>query len=152
LGTDSRLNAVFGSNSKDAAEREINFLFGKDSKAVEIPISEHELTNATMGPQKTLAILKPHIVESGKVDEIIEKILCRGFKVTNRDEPTISTELAQELLVDYKDDPTFATRVASITGGPCVALVLKGEGVVKGWKEMIGPSDPEVARAKWPAR
>jgi nucleoside diphosphate kinase len=36
--------------------------------------------------------------------------------------------------------------------GPVLALVLKGEDVVRGWLEMIGPDDPEKAKQESPAR
>jgi nucleoside diphosphate kinase len=38
-----------------------------------------------------------------------------------------------------------------LNSGPIVALVLKGEEVVRGWQEMIGPMDPEEAKVKAPS-
>ena len=36
--------------------------------------------------------------------------------------------------------------------GPVLALVLKGEDVIRGWLEMIGPENPQEAKEQSPSR
>ena len=149
LGTDARLNAVFGSDSEAAAEREIELLFGQESKVFVMPA---ETSTSTSGPQKTLAILKPDLLEAGKVDEIIEKILCKGYQVSAREELLLPKELVTELYSNLSEHEAYNDIVTFMTCGPALCLVIKGEDVVNGWAEMVGPMDPEEAKVKSPSR
>ncbi len=115
FGTDSRLNAVFGSATAAVAEEEIELLFGSESKAQVLPLTESELVGTSSSPQKTVALIKPDLVQSGKVDELIEKILCRGYQISAREEMQLTTEMAQELYDGYKEIPCYQEMVASIT-------------------------------------
>ena len=117
-----------------------------------LPFGEEELSTATTGPQKTMVIIKPDLVQAGKVDEIIEKILCRGYQISAREEMQLTSETASELYANLKEDPNYGELVSFITSGPVLALVIKGEDVVRGWGEMMGDADPEVAKVKGPSR
>ncbi|KAI8823656.1 nucleoside diphosphate kinase [Fimicolochytrium jonesii] len=148
LGTDNRLNAVFGSESLEAAGHEIDLIFGPNTSVLELPMLEIKDTPPPAGAhaEKTLAIIKPDIVDTSKLDAIIERIICRGYQVIKRETINLSADQAADLYSHQKETPYFADTVAFMSSGPVVALVLKGYGVVSGWREMIGPTDPEVAR------
>lgn len=151
LGTDARLNAIFGSATESAAEREIELLLGPESKALVMPLQESQLSGTTAAPLKTVAVIKPDLVQAGKVDQIVEKILCRGYTIVAREEVVLNTETASELYDYWKDEPFFAELVSFMTSGPAVALVIKGEDVIGGWLEMMGNNDPEIAKNEAPS-
>jgi nucleoside diphosphate kinase len=115
LGTDSRLNAIFGSSNSEAAEREIKLLFGANSKAFTLPLEDSELAPTSTAPQKTVALIKPDIVQAGKVEEIIEKIICRGFTISAREEFVLNTDTARELYQQYRDESFFEDTINFIT-------------------------------------
>ncbi len=72
-------------------------------------------TDATSGPQKTLAIIQPDLVQAGKSDEIIEKILCRGFQISAREEFQLTHDAATDLYSIYKGDSNFGDLIAYVT-------------------------------------
>ena len=71
-----------------------------------------DITEAsTSGPQKTLAILQPELVQGGKIEEIVERILCRGYQISAREELQLTHENASNLYSIYKEDPNFQNLV-----------------------------------------
>ena len=87
------INSFHGSDGPVSAAREINFIFGSEHNYTELPLpspSEKGLD------QKTLVILKPDV--SDKLEEVITKILHRGYKVQKREELKLTTEKASEML------------------------------------------------------
>ena len=44
-----------------------------------------------------------------------------------------------------ESNPCF-TQVEHLQQGPCIAIEVRGEGVVQKLRELCGPSDPEIAR------
>ncbi|KAJ3101241.1 Thioredoxin domain-containing protein 3 [Phlyctochytrium bullatum] len=120
---------------------------------VELPFSVEAFSkghSSSLSPQKTLAIIKPNLVD--KVDDIIMRILARGYKVQKREEVILPTEKVQELYsgLQEAEPERFAETVAFLTSGPSICLVLKGEDVIAGWNELIGPEDPEEAKRLYP--
>ncbi|KAI8925457.1 nucleoside diphosphate kinase [Entophlyctis helioformis] len=147
FGTDARLNAVFGSLDVASASREIELIFAESTAPMTLALDEVE--SAPSNVQKTLALIKPDAV--AKTEEIIERILCRGFAIVKREEVTLTTEMVGELhTAAAREDAGFNDVVAHLTSAPVVALVLKGDSVVSGWLEMCGPSDPAVAKETLP--
>ncbi|KNC98195.1 uncharacterized protein SPPG_06597 [Spizellomyces punctatus DAOM BR117] len=149
-GTDNRLNAVYGSETPEAAQNEIELLFGSASAVFEIPLTDRDITPTSGQPEKTLAIIKPDMIDGEKVDAIVERIVCRGYQVLKRENVHLSPDEAAELYSHQKEMPYFNDAVAFMASGPVVALVLKGDDVIRGWREMIGPTDPEIARREMP--
>lgn len=87
-------------------------LFGPESKTF---VLKDAPDVATSGPQKTLAIIQPDLVQAGKAEEIIEKILCRGYLISAREEFQLTHEAATELYRIYKEDPNFNDLIAYVT-------------------------------------
>ncbi|KAI8921365.1 nucleoside diphosphate kinase [Powellomyces hirtus] len=153
VGTDNRLNAVYGSETLEAAGHEIELLFGANASVLELPlpaIVDQPSSALIQPPEKTLAIIKPDMIDPEKVDAIVERIVCRGYQVLKRESVHLSQDEAAELYSHQKEAPYFADAVAFMSSGPVVALVLKGSDVVNGWREMIGPTDPETAKSQFP--
>ncbi|KAJ3107121.1 Thioredoxin domain-containing protein 3 [Phlyctochytrium planicorne] len=154
-GSDNLVNSFHASDSVTSSTRELEFIFGEANapNLTELPFSpqftdgQHK---SSLSPQKTLAIIKPDAVE--KIDEIIQRILNRGFKVQKREEVIIPTEKVQELcsFLAESDPAKFEEAVKFLTSGTSICLVLKGEDVIAAWKEMIGPADPIEAKTTAP--
>ncbi|KAJ3013715.1 Thioredoxin domain-containing protein 3 [Thoreauomyces humboldtii] len=147
LGTDNRLNAVYGSETLEAAQHEIDVLFGPD--VLELPVDE-KVFSSSAPQEKTLAIIKPDMIDAEKVDEIVERIVCRGYQVLKRETVQLTAEEAGDLYSHQKEHAFYQDAVAFMSSGPIVALVLKGSDVIAGWREMIGPLDPVAAKATLP--
>ncbi|KAI8895584.1 nucleoside diphosphate kinase [Globomyces pollinis-pini] len=149
FGTDNRLNAVFGSDSQESATKEIDIFFGPESKVTELPFNEDNYTlKGSPGMQKTLCIIKS---ESDEIRQsIIERIICRGIQVFKREEMHFGRSEVEELYSDLKDTPDFEDIVTFMTKFPMLALVLTGDNVVNDWREIVGDTDPAVAKETLP--
>ena len=72
----------------------------------------------------TCCVIKPHIVQEGL------------------DRPT-----AEEFFEVYKGVlPEFVGMVEHMTTGPCIVLEVRQENAVKSFRELCGPTDPEIAK------
>ncbi|TKS67310.1 Thioredoxin domain-containing protein 3 -like protein [Collichthys lucidus] len=122
------INQLHGSASHEEAEREINFFFPK---------------------QQTLAVIKPDAMEEHR-ERILEEISGSGFSVTQLKEMVLSREMAEEFYKEHREKPFFSQLVEFMCRGPCMMLILTKENAVEEWRAMMGPTDPEQAKATCP--
>ncbi|XP_025103800.1 thioredoxin domain-containing protein 3 homolog isoform X3 [Pomacea canaliculata] len=123
----SSLNQLHGSDSPKSAEKELNFFFPME---------------------QTVAVIKPDAF--GTKDAIIQKIHESGFRIAARKETTITHDIAESFYDSVKDKDYYDSLVDYMTSGPTMFMVLSREGAVEGWRQEIGPTDPEVARREAP--
>ncbi|KAJ3122201.1 Thioredoxin domain-containing protein 3 [Physocladia obscura] len=150
-GQDRLINTFHASDGPVSAARELTFAFGSNITFTTLPYTPPTSSQASSNsglPQKTLAVIKPNAML--KVEEIISKIVARGYSVVKREEILLHTDRAQELSLEYLETPKFEESVTFLTSEPVLLLTLKGENVIEGWLEMLGPSDPEDARKLYP--
>ncbi|KAJ8320307.1 hypothetical protein KUTeg_001894 [Tegillarca granosa] len=124
---DTIINQIHGSDTEEAAKKELDFFF---------PM------------QQTIAAIKPDAY--GTKDEIIEKIHDAGFKIAARKETTLSREVAEEFYSDHKDKEYYNDLVEHMVSGPTLFMVLSREDAVDGWRALIGPTDPDKAKEEKP--
>ena len=87
----------------EEAKREIDLVFGGDSKFLELPIAEDEMSIKTSsGTQKTLGLIKIEDVEIRNA--IIERIISRGIEIHKRDEVRLERNQVRELFPDLNDE------------------------------------------------
>ncbi|XP_051259019.1 thioredoxin domain-containing protein 6 isoform X1 [Dicentrarchus labrax] len=122
------INQLHGSASHEEAEQEINFFFPK---------------------QQTLAVIKPDAMEEHR-EKILEEIRGSGFSVTQLKETVLSREMAEEFYKEHREKPFFGQLVEFMCRGPCMMLILTKENAVEEWRAMMGPTDPDQAKATCP--
>ncbi|XP_029314573.1 thioredoxin domain-containing protein 3 homolog isoform X2 [Cottoperca gobio] len=122
------INQLHGSESHEEAEREISFFFPK---------------------QQTLAVIKPDAMEEHK-EKILEEISGSGFSVTQLKETVLSREMAEEFYREHREKPFFKQLVEFMCQGPCMMLILTKENAVEEWRAIMGPADPDQAKATSP--
>ncbi|KAI9102594.1 nucleoside diphosphate kinase [Phlyctochytrium arcticum] len=150
LGIDNRLNVVYGSQTVESAAKDIETLFGPNSSVLDMHLTERDIVPQSSTTEKTLAIVKPDMIDSEKVEDIVQRIVSRGYQVMKRETVQLSAEEAGELYSHQKERPFYNDAVSFMSSGPIVALVLKGDDVIRGWREMLGPTDPQKARLEYP--
>jgi nucleoside diphosphate kinase len=141
FGTDSRINAVFGADSVDIVNEMKELLFDPKLTTLE-PDSEDK----SFGVQKSLVIIKSDILANGKLDEVLDRIICKGFHVTKREEVSLSREQVRELYPNLADEES----IEFLSSAPVLALLVTGECAITGLLEMIGPIDPLVCKETCP--
>ncbi|XP_077997128.1 thioredoxin domain-containing protein 6-like isoform X3 [Glandiceps talaboti] len=122
------VNTLHGSDSPEEAEKEINYFF---------PL------------QQTLAVIKPDAVEEHK-EAILERIKEAGFNIAVSKETQLTKELAQQLYKEHEGKEFYESLTDHMSSGPSMVMVLSREDAVLGFRDIMGPVDPEVAKEQAP--
>jgi nucleoside-diphosphate kinase len=97
--------------------------------------------------QVTFAILKPDLVERGLADKVITEITQKvKLKIILRNVFTFSRKETEEFYKEHRGKPFFGELVEYMTAGPSIGLVLYGPDAVMGWRELMGPTNPVMAK------
>ena len=137
FGTDGTKNAVHGSDSPETAQKEINFIFGKNNRAKNIP----QLSNCSC------LIIKPHIIAEGNAGKIIDIILSEGFEISSMEMFYLDKTTAEEFFEVYKGVlPEYSAIIDQVTSGPIIAMEIRQDNVVESLRNLVGPHDPEIAK------
>uniref|UniRef100_A0A8B9ZUF3 NME/NM23 family member 8 n=1 Tax=Anas zonorhyncha TaxID=75864 RepID=A0A8B9ZUF3_9AVES len=115
------INQLHGSSSPNDAQKELEFFFPQ----------EH-----------TLALIKPDAAKKHK-DDIMQKVKDAGFTISKIKEKALTREMATQFYKDHEGKPFFEE-------GPSVVMVLTKENAVQEWRQLMGPTDPEVAKESSP--
>lgn len=107
-----------------------------------------------MAIEHTLVLIKPDAVAKRVVGEIVSWIERQAelLEIVELALFQMTPSLAAELYAEHEGKAFFGDLVAHMSSGPIVALVLRGEGAVRRWREAMGPVDsrsilPERRRA-----
>jgi nucleoside-diphosphate kinase len=94
---------------------------------------------------RTLAIVKPDAVGSGKAGKILAHLEAAGFSVKALRMARLTEGQARAFYVVHAERPFYGDLVAFMTSGPCMPMVLEAEGAVPKLREVIGATDPAEA-------
>jgi nucleoside-diphosphate kinase len=94
---------------------------------------------------RTLLNIKPDAVAKHLIGEIILRIEKKGFRIVAMDKLQLSQSEAEAFYAIHKGKPFFKDLVDFMSSGPCVPLVVEGENVIEGIRELIGATDPSQA-------
>jgi nucleoside-diphosphate kinase len=95
--------------------------------------------------ERTLAIVKPDAVAKGVAGKIVAKIEEAGFKILALKMVHMSDAEARGFYAVHRDKPFYGSLCAFMTQGPCVAMVLEGEGAIQRWRDLMGATNPANA-------
>ncbi|MEZ4332826.1 MAG: nucleoside-diphosphate kinase [Myxococcota bacterium] len=98
-----------------------------------------------MAVERTFAIIKPDAVEKKVVGRILSRIEESGLEIVAMKKMHLSEQGARGFYAVHKARPFFADLVRFMTSGPVVALVLEGEGAIKKWRDLMGPTNSQQA-------
>jgi nucleoside-diphosphate kinase len=91
--------------------------------------------------QRTLAIIKPDAVAKGVVGQILTRLENAGFRVLAVKMLQMTLDQARGFYIVHKDRPFYGSLCAFMTQGPCVPMVLEGEGAIQRWRDLMGATD-----------
>lgn len=96
--------------------------------------------------QRTLVILKPDAVRRGLIGEIIGRIERKaGWTVPALELRTLDEETLETHYGEHKGKPFYEPLMGFMASGPVVVLVVEGERVIEGVRQLAGPTDPIAA-------
>jgi nucleoside-diphosphate kinase len=100
-----------------------------------------------MAVERTFAIIKPDAVKKRVAGQILARIEECGLEIIGMKKIQLSESGAQGFYAVHKERPFFGDLVKFMTSGPVVALVLEGEGAIKKWRDLMGPTNSNEAPA-----
>jgi nucleoside-diphosphate kinase len=95
--------------------------------------------------ERTLGIVKPDAVAKNVVGRVIAHIEQAGLQVEALRLIQLSREQAQGFYAVHKHRPFFGSLVEFMSSGPCVVMVLKGEGAIERYRTLMGATDSRKA-------
>nr|KAF6469981.1 NME/NM23 family member 8 [Molossus molossus] len=118
------INQLYGSDSLEAAEMEIQYFFP---------------------PQNTLALIKPHATHEQR-EEIFSIIKEAGFDITQMKEILLTKEQADKIYFKITNKDFYKDVLEILSEGPSVVMILTKWNAVSEWRRLMGPTDPEEAK------
>jgi len=96
--------------------------------------------------ERTLAIIKPDAVKKRIIGPIIQRIEEEGFQILQLKMAHLTKEEAKGFYVVHKDKPFYASLTDFMSSGAVVIMVLEAEDAIARWREVMGATDPALAK------
>lgn len=96
---------------------------------------------------RTLSIVKPDATRRNLVGKILARFEEEGLRVAAIRKVHLSLREAEGFYAVHRGRPFFAELTTFMSSGPCVVLVLEGEGAVARNREIMGATNPAQAAA-----
>lgn len=94
---------------------------------------------------RTLAIVKPDAVATGKTGEILKRFEAAGFKIRALRMVQLSKGDAERFYAVHRERPFFGSLTDFMSSGPCVPVCLEGDDIVPKLRTLMGATDPAKA-------
>lgn len=98
-----------------------------------------------MAGNRTLTIIKPDAVASGKIGSILERITQAGFRIIAMKYSRLTTEQAGKFYNVHSERPFYNDLVKFMTSGAIVPAILEKENAVEDFRKLIGATNPANA-------
>ena len=95
--------------------------------------------------QRSLILLKPDCVENSHIGEVISRFENAGYSIIGSKVVQLDDALLAEHYAHVSDLPFFPEIAAFMSSCPVLALVLEGENVIQGVRDLVGPTDSTIA-------
>ena len=96
--------------------------------------------------ERTLAVIKPDAVKKKIVGKILTRIEDEGFKIEHLRMARLSLAEAKGFYIVHKERPFYASLTEFMSSGPVVLMILAGEGAIAHWRDVMGATDPAIAK------
>ncbi len=96
--------------------------------------------------EKTLAIIKPDAFKKRIVGKIIQRIEDEGFEIARMKLVHLTTEEAKGFYAVHKEKKFFGSLTEFMSSGPAVVMVLEAEDAISRWRDVMGATDPALAK------
>lgn len=98
-----------------------------------------------MTVQRTLAIIKPDVVEKRKQGLVLQRILDEGFQVLAMRQARLTRKQAEGFYEVHRGRPFFDELCQFMSRGPLILMALQRENAVAHWRAVIGATNPAQA-------
>ncbi|XP_055149362.1 thioredoxin domain-containing protein 3 isoform X2 [Symphalangus syndactylus] len=122
------VNQLYGSDSLETAEREIQHFF---------PL------------QSTLGLIKPHATSEQR-EQILKMIKEAGFDLTQVKKMFLTPEQIEKIYPKITGKDFYKDLLEMLSEGPSMVMILTKWNAVAEWRRLMGPTDPEEAKVLSP--
>jgi nucleoside-diphosphate kinase len=91
--------------------------------------------------ERTLSIIKPDGVAKGLIGEVLKRFESNGLMVAAMKMVSMSKKQAEGFYEVHREKPFFDSLTDFMSSGPCVILILEGEGAVQRNRKLMGATD-----------
>lgn len=95
--------------------------------------------------QRSLILLKPDCIQKAIVGQVISRFEGAGYSIIGSKLVQLDDALLHEHYAHVADLPFFPEIADFMSSCPVMALVLEGENVIQGVRDLIGPTDSTAA-------
>ena len=95
--------------------------------------------------QRTLTIIKPDAVEQNVAGKVISHIEGAGFRIAAARMIHLTKKEAEGFYAVHRERPFFDSLTTFMSSGPCIPMVLEGEGIINRLRTLMGATDPAKA-------
>ena len=96
--------------------------------------------------ERTLAIIKPDATKKRIIGKIIARIEEEGFTIVRMKLVHLSKDEAKGFYIVHKDKPFYDSLCEFMSSGPVVLMALEAENAIRLWRDVMGATDPAVAK------
>ncbi|PNJ46842.1 NME8 isoform 3 [Pongo abelii] len=122
------VNQLYGSDSLETAEREIQHFF---------PL------------QSTLGLIKPHATSEQR-EQILKMAKEAGFDLTQVKKMFLTPEQIEKIYPKITGKDFYKDVLEMLSEGPSMVMILTKWNAVAEWRRLMGPTDPEEAKVLSP--
>ncbi|MDA8991586.1 nucleoside-diphosphate kinase [Opitutales bacterium] len=97
--------------------------------------------------QKTLILLKPDCLENKVAGQVIGRFEDKGYEIKASKMLQLNDELLRVHYAHVADLPFFPEIAGFMSSRPVLALILEGNEVIQGVRDLLGPTDSNAAPA-----
>ena len=91
--------------------------------------------------EKTYIMLKPDAIKRRLIGEIVSRIEKKGYQITQAKLMTLDKKIIAEHYAHLLDEPFYPDLESFMTSGPVFAMVVEGEKVIAGMRQLMGPTN-----------
>jgi nucleoside-diphosphate kinase len=95
--------------------------------------------------EQTLVIVKPDAVARGLIGEVIRRFEAEGLVVCGLKMVWLAQKEAEGFYQVHRYQPFFESLTRFMSSGPCVPMILEGEGAIGRVRTLMGATDPHKA-------
>lgn len=93
----------------------------------------------------SLLLIKPDAVVRNHIGRIICRVEEKDYRIVAIDKVQLERKEAEAFYDIHRGKPFFNKLCDYISSAPCVPMVVEGEDVIQGLRELIGATDPAEA-------
>ncbi len=94
---------------------------------------------------RTLSIIKPDGVSRNLIGAVIKRLEEEGLNIAAAKMIKMNKEQAKGFYKVHEGKPFYESVTDFMSSGPCVVMVLEGEGVIERYRKLMGATNYELA-------